>query len=85
VEQPLPQTPKDQDCTKDGWCRVHQLPKNNRGWLQKLWASGPDDIFAAGGYGTIVHFDGKHWRAQENAAGHKTILRKVIEAQDKDG
>jgi len=29
--------------------------------LSALWGSGPNDVFAAGEKGTIVHYDGTRW------------------------
>ncbi|HEU4563059.1 MAG TPA: hypothetical protein VFS05_00365 [Gemmatimonadaceae bacterium] len=31
-----------------------------------LWGSGPADIYAAGYYGTILHYDGQRWQEEPN-------------------
>ena len=32
--------------------------------LFKIWGSGPDDVFAVGRYGVILHYDGSTWEQQ---------------------
>jgi hypothetical protein len=32
--------------------------------LHAIWGTGPDDVFAVGGAGTILHFDGTSWAPQ---------------------
>lgn len=33
--------------------------------LRDVWASGPDDIWAVGDRGTILHYDGNRWTPEE--------------------
>jgi hypothetical protein len=34
--------------------------------LEALWAASPDDLFAVGGEGCILHFDGARWARQQS-------------------
>lgn len=44
---------------RDGWCWAHPRPLGVR--LNRLWGSGPRDVWAVGELGTIIHFDGQRW------------------------
>jgi formylglycine-generating enzyme required for sulfatase activity len=44
---------------RGGWDWVNPWPQGNA--LFSVWGTGPDDIFASGEYGTILHFDGRVW------------------------
>jgi hypothetical protein len=46
-------------CTTDGWCWEHPLPQGNA--LRAVHGSGPNDVWAVGDRGTILHFDGAAW------------------------
>jgi hypothetical protein len=42
------------------WQVQNRIPVT-RGGLDDIWASSPDDIFAVGRWGEILHFDGEAW------------------------
>ena len=46
-------------CPADGWCWEHPLPQGNA--LRAVHGSGPNDVWAVGDRGTILHFDGAAW------------------------
>jgi hypothetical protein len=48
-------------CSADrgGWCWAHRRPFGVR--LNRLWGSGPRDVWAVGELGAIIHFDGERW------------------------
>ena len=46
-------------CDQDGWCWVHPLPQGND--LLTVWGAAPNDVWAAGKHGAIVHWDGQRW------------------------
>ncbi len=41
------------------WTWMNPLPQGND--LHGVWGSGPDDVFAVGDLGTILHYDGHDW------------------------
>lgn len=41
------------------WTWQNPLPQGNM--LRAVWGSGPNDVFAVGAAGTILHFDGSQW------------------------
>lgn len=43
-------------CTDTGWCWEHARPRGNA--LLDVWGTGPNDIWAVGEGGTILHYDG---------------------------
>ena len=56
------------------WKRMGGLPEipGSEHWYQRalfgIWASSPDDVFAVGSYGTILHYDGnqeENWTVME--------------------
>jgi hypothetical protein len=56
-------------CTPDLFCQVAPEVTANR--LNAVWGSGPNDVWAVGDAGTIVHYDGTSWRSvvwQTNAS-----------------
>ncbi len=57
-------------CNPDGWCTVYELPPRSGKWVGSIW---PKDgqIFIAGGYGAVVHFDGRQWRFYDTPASTK--------------
>jgi hypothetical protein len=62
-------------CTADGWCWEHPLPQGN--WLQSVWGTASDDVWAVGPVGTLLHFDGQAWSG--------TILGPVDQYTPLDG
>lgn len=42
------------------WTWHNPLPQGNT--LNAVWGSGPNDVFAVGNYGTILHYDGIEWQ-----------------------
>jgi hypothetical protein len=51
--------PAGKVCTPDGWCWEHPLPQGN--WLQSVWGTASDNVWAVGPVGTLLHFDGSAW------------------------
>lgn len=47
-------------CVEDGWCWQRPLPFGAS--LASAWGSGPNDVWAVGARGTIVHYDGTAWK-----------------------
>jgi hypothetical protein len=47
------------DCSSDGWCWENPLPFG--GTPRAVWGAAPDDVWAAGDAGTMLHFDGRSW------------------------
>lgn len=52
---------KPRICSADRWCWHNPLPQGND--LNGIWGTGPNNIWAVGGAGTLLHFDGTAWRA----------------------
>ena len=46
------------------WTWQNPLPQGNT--LQAVWGSGPNDVFAVGSYGTILHYDGIEWQVMDS-------------------
>ncbi len=46
-------------CSSDGWCLEHPRPLADN--LKGLWGAAPDDIWAVGDFGHIIHWDGGGW------------------------
>ena len=46
------------------WTWQNPLPRGND--LRAVWGSGPDDVFAVGSHGTILHYDGSSWTAMDS-------------------
>src|SRR5215470_10513682 len=42
-----------------GWCAAYPRPTGAK--LNRLWGTAPDDVWAVGDVGTILHFDGERW------------------------
>ncbi len=61
-------------CNPDGWCTVYELPPRSGKWLGSIW---PKDgqLFVAGGYGAVVHFDGTSWHYYDTPAN--SMLREI--------
>jgi hypothetical protein len=47
-------------CGAGGWCWA--LPRPSGGRINRLWGSGPGDLWAVGDDGLILHHDGRSWR-----------------------
>lgn len=45
---------------------------DTEGWLQDVWGSSGNDVFAVGDNGTILHYDGTQWR-QMNSGTSETL------------
>lgn len=54
--------PPDPRCSADGWCLVPF--EQDLLTLSGVWGSGPNDVWAAGSDGNILHWDGAAWAAQ---------------------
>lgn len=56
------------------WSRV-ELPPVDRDFraLFKVWGSGPDDVYAVGSKGVILHWDGAAWTQQGSGTGEDLI------------
>lgn len=46
-------------CSASGWCWEHPTPSGRL--LYAIWGSSPKDVWAAGHFGTLLHFDGRFW------------------------
>ena len=46
-------------CSRDAWCWQFPSPQGNG--LLATWGSSAQDVWAVGGSGTIVHYDGSKW------------------------
>jgi Tol biopolymer transport system component len=62
------------------WTWTNPLPQGNT--LRAVWGSGPEDVFAVGDHGTIVHYDGYEWRLMES--GTTQQLNGVWGSSDAD-
>lgn len=49
-------------CSVDGWCETDLDSPN----LEAIWGSGPNDVWAVGWFGTIMHWDGIAWSRFES-------------------
>ncbi len=56
----------------DDWTWLSPLPQGNA--LHALWGSGPDNIYAAGELGALMHYDGQAWRVIEDVPNRQSIL-----------
>ncbi len=48
-----------QVCSATGWCWENPYPQGN--FLRGAWAAAPDDVWAVGDVGTVLHFNGRRW------------------------
>ena len=55
-----------------GWVSV---PSPTTQPLNAIWGASPKDIWAAGEFGTMLHYDGTSWTSVPNAIGGRTITR----------
>jgi hypothetical protein len=46
-------------CIGNGWCWENPLPQGHD--LNAIWGTAPDDVWAVGDAGTILHWDGSRW------------------------
>jgi hypothetical protein len=44
---------------------VDPMPSPTTADLRAVWGSGPEDVFAVGLDGTILHYDGSAWSAMD--------------------
>ncbi len=56
----------------NGWIWLNPLPQGNT--LRALWGSGPNNIYAVGDVGTILHYDGSSWQPMTNLPGNNFLL-----------
>ncbi len=56
----------------NGWTWLNPLPQGNN--LRALWGSGPNNIYAVGDVGTILHYDGSSWQPLANLPGKNFLL-----------
>ena len=56
---------------QDSWCWGYPRPAGNK--LNRLWASGPRDVWAVGDAGAILHFDGDHWASVLSGTGDSLV------------
>lgn len=67
--------PTSDECSSDGWCVV---PLELRGVaVYSVWGSGPNDVWAVGSWGTVLHYDGSKWstsRVLTDAGQPKTLI-----------
>jgi hypothetical protein len=68
------------NCTSDGFCQVSPEITANR--LNAVWGSGPNDVWAVGDGGTIVHYDRTVWRRV--ASGTEAHLLGVSGTSERD-
>ncbi|MBW1811275.1 MAG: hypothetical protein JRJ87_24000 [Deltaproteobacteria bacterium] len=60
-------------CSRDDWCFENPLPQGNH--LYGAHGTDSDDIWAAGSYGTVLHFDGVLW--SKRATNTTVVLQDV--------
>jgi hypothetical protein len=48
------------------WTWQNPLPQGNG--LGAIWASSSSDVYAVGGYGAILHFDGSNWKLVDSSS-----------------
>jgi len=65
--------PPKQICSKDNWCWVNSLPQGNT--LRGIFGFGATSVFAVGGAGTVMRFDGIKWSA--GTSGTSKVLHDV--------
>lgn len=51
-------------CSDDGWCVEQPRPMGEP--VVALWGFSPEDVWAGGRSGTLLHFDGRTWRRFHN-------------------
>src|SRR5690349_21170310 len=54
-------------CSDSGYCWENPVPKAGR--LGAVWASGPNDVYAASEGERILHFDGTVWKTESASKG----------------
>ncbi len=60
-------------CSSAGYCWENPLP--SAGFLNAVWGAAPNDVYAVGDGGRILHFDGTSWQVQ--ATGTDTWITSV--------
>ncbi|MBI5067337.1 MAG: hypothetical protein HZB56_03785 [Deltaproteobacteria bacterium] len=56
--------PGEVSCSADGWCWESPTPSGNQ--VNAIWGTGPDDVWAVGDGGMLLHFDGTAWTAVDS-------------------
>ncbi len=51
-------------CSVDAWCWYNPLPTGNS--LNGVWGSSASDVWAVGGQGTLLHYDGIAWNGLQS-------------------
>jgi hypothetical protein len=54
-------------CSVDGFCWHRPLPQGNS--LLAFWSAAANDVWAVGGRGTAIHFDGTSWSGKTGLVG----------------
>lgn len=68
-------------CGADGWCWVSPLEGAN---LKATWSAAPNDVWAAGDYGALIHWNGSIWTS-DPGAGQMSIFGRGARAQATSG
>jgi hypothetical protein len=68
-----PQAAAEAGCSLDHWCLATGIPKQLT--LSAIWGASPEDIWAAGEGGTLLHWNGTNWSAV--ASGTQSALRVI--------
>lgn len=42
------------------------MDSGTREWLHGIWGSGPNDVYAVGTHGTLLHYDGRGWSPMQS-------------------
>jgi hypothetical protein len=53
--------PRPGECNEQDWCLEHPLGGNGSGSLGAVHGRAPNDVWAVGVNGVILHFDGRRW------------------------
>jgi hypothetical protein len=64
-------------CDSSGWCWVHPLPQGNT--LRAVLERSPNDVWAAGDYGVVLHWDGTAWTHFRLGTGTGMIMGLAAE------
>ena len=55
-----------------GWTWMNPLPQGNE--LRAVYGTSSRDVYAAGLFGTILHYDGREWTTMPNVPTHEDLL-----------
>ena len=67
-------------CSPDSWCWYAPLPQGNA--MAAIWGSAANDVWIAGGGGTILRFDGTSWQAVLSNSGQDLSAVRGTSASD---